>query len=212
MSRSYNIRLREDAFERFTREGFVYSINVPTKYAGPYQLRALVRDVATDRTGSANQFVEVPDLKKNQLTLSGVAITGSAAATGNPTTARVASRAEDGARSDETQSGPAVRKLRPGMFLDYGLAIYNARIDAATSRPQLDMHIVLYRDGKRVYTGSASAVEMGERGDPRSIMAGGRLRLGDNFEPGEYILQVVVTDKIEKRRSATEWIDFEVVK
>jgi hypothetical protein len=74
------------------------------------------------------------------------------------------------------------------------------------------MQVVLYRDGKRIYAGSAIPVEPGAQENTRSIMAGGRIRLPDNFEPGEYILQVIVTDKIEKQRSATEWIDFEVIK
>jgi VWFA-related protein len=212
VSRPYNIQMREDTFERYSREGLVYSINVPVKYAGPYQLRALVLDVASGRTGSANQFVEVPDLKRYQLTLSGIAVSGSALASGNSTAEQVANRASDGARDDDAQSGPAVRKLKPGMFLDYGLAIYNARVDAATSRPKLEMQVVLYRDGKRIYAGSAIPVEPGAQENTRSIMAGGRIRLPDNFEPGEYILQVIVTDKIEKQRSATEWIDFEVIK
>jgi VWFA-related protein len=212
VSRPYNIQVREDIFERYSREGLVYSINVPVKYAGPYQLRALVLDVASGRTGSANQFVEVPDLKRYHLTLSGIAVSGSTQASGNSTTAQVANRAEGGARDEETQSGPAVRKLKPGMFLDYGLAIYNARVEAATSRPKLEMQVVLYRDGKRLYAGSAIPVEASAQGNTRSIMAGGRIRLPDNFEPGEYILQVIVTDKIEKQRTATEWIDFEVVK
>ena len=32
--------------------------------------------------------------------------------------------------------------------------------------------------------------------------------------PGEYVLQVIVTDQLapEKRRTATQWIDFEIVK
>jgi VWFA-related protein len=211
VSRPYNIQVREDAFERYSREGLVYSINVPVKFAGPYQLRALVLDVATGRTGSANQFVEVPDLKRYQLTLSGIAVSGSAPARDN-STAQVANRADGGAQEDETQSGPAVRKLKPGMFLDYGLAVYNARVDAATSRPRLEMQVVLYREGKRIYTGGAIPVEAGAQENTRNIMAGGRIRLPDNFEPGEYILQVIVTDKIEKQRSATEWIDFEVIR
>ncbi len=40
------------------------------------------------------------------------------------------------------------------------------------------------------------------------------LRLGTILQPGEYALQVVVTDALasEKRRTVTQWIDFEIVK
>jgi hypothetical protein len=42
----------------------------------------------------------------------------------------------------------------------------------------------------------------------------GRLRLGPDLTPGEYVLQVIVTDKLakEKYRSATQWMDFELTK
>jgi hypothetical protein len=40
------------------------------------------------------------------------------------------------------------------------------------------------------------------------------LRLGTDLEPGEYVLQVIVTDNLakEKYRVATQWMDFELVK
>ncbi|MEK6286421.1 MAG: hypothetical protein AABO57_11820 [Acidobacteriota bacterium] len=39
-------------------------------------------------------------------------------------------------------------------------------------------------------------------------------RLGDDLAPGDYILQIIVTDKRakEKYRWATQWMDFEIVK
>jgi hypothetical protein len=44
------------------------------KRPGPYQLRVALRDVIADRIGSASQFVDVPDVKKGRLTLSGLVI------------------------------------------------------------------------------------------------------------------------------------------
>jgi hypothetical protein len=47
----------------------------------------------------------------------------------------------------------------------------------------------------------------------KMLHAATRIRL-NALQPGEYVLQVVVTDALapEKRRTATQWIDFEVVK
>jgi len=38
--------------------------------------------------------------------------------------------------------------------------------------------------------------------------------LGSEFPPGEYVLQVIITDKLakEKQQIASQWIDFEIVK
>jgi hypothetical protein len=42
----------------------------------------------------------------------------------------------------------------------------------------------------------------------------GGVRLGNELIPGEYVLQITVTDPLadEKHRVATQWIDFEIVK
>jgi hypothetical protein len=45
----------------------------------------------------------------------------------------------------------------------------------------------------------------------KRIATGARLGLGLILTPGEYVLQIVVEDLITKR-SAMQWIEFEVVK
>ena len=75
---------------------------------------------------------------------------------------------------------------------------------------------------KRVVKASSPVPEQaaapGERADYlddlKRLQAGGRLVLGTALQPGEYVLQVVVTDALakEKYRTATQWIDFEIVK
>jgi len=50
--------------------------------------------------------------------------------------------------------------------------------------------------------------------DPKRLSAKGALRLRDDLPPGQYVLQVIVTDPHPKARGATasQWIDFELVK
>src|SRR5256885_5576148 len=74
--RTYTMLLPEELYKRAQRDGLVYYVTVPVKKAGAYQLRMSLRDTATDRIGSASQFVEVPDLKKNRLSLSGLILRG----------------------------------------------------------------------------------------------------------------------------------------
>jgi hypothetical protein len=44
------------------------------------------------------------------------------------------------------------------------------------------------------------------------MVTAGEIRLGDTMKPGDYVLQVVVTDKLadEKYAVASQWMDFEV--
>ena len=216
--RTYTLKVADRHFAGFMQRGFLYTINVPVKKAGAYQLRVAVRDSSSERVGSANQFIEVPDIGKNRLTLSGLVISGS-----DPAKQKTARQAADqaaqqsgsdkeGAVEDfDPLAGPAMRVLRSGMYLDYGLLIYNAQLDPKTRQPQLETQVLLLKDGKQVFAGKVAPLSLGEQPDLKHIPASGRLRLGDEL-PGEYVLQVIVTDKLakEKYRSATQWMDFEL--
>jgi hypothetical protein len=48
--------------------------------------------------------------------------------------------------------------------------------------------------------------------DPKRLIGGGRMQLGGKIAPGDYVLQVIVTDKLarEKYGVATQAMDFEI--
>ena len=56
------------------KTGMVYGLNVPVARPGPYLVRAALRDPATEGSGSAEQFVEVPDIESGHLALSGIVV------------------------------------------------------------------------------------------------------------------------------------------
>ena len=219
-ARGYNLSVRSEGFQKLLDQGFIYAINVPINKPGGYQLRVAVRDPRAERVGSASQFIDVPDVGKDRLTLSGLVVSGY-----DPATARKAAVSRsvqtaqpagtDGAvEAIDPASTPAVRMLKRGTFLDYGFLIYNARLDPKTKRPQLESQLVLLKDGKQVFAGKLSPLTVGEEPDMKHIPTSGRLRLGDDLAPGEYMLQIIVADKLakEKDRWATQWMDFEIVK
>jgi hypothetical protein len=71
----------------------------------------------------------------------------------------------------------------------------------------------IFRDGKLIFTGAVSTIDAAQS-DLKRVPSVGRLQLGPEFEPGQYVLQVVVTDQLakEKEQIASQWIDFEIVK
>jgi VWFA-related protein len=71
---TYTIKTRGQTYEAMLRKGFVYVLISPVKSAGVYQYRIALRDTATGRIGSASQIVEIPDVKKQRLTLSSLAV------------------------------------------------------------------------------------------------------------------------------------------
>src|SRR5260370_31779061 len=62
------------------RYGVVYIVTLLMKKPGAYQLRDALRDKDSERIGSASQFVDVPDIKKNRLALSSFIVKGLSAA------------------------------------------------------------------------------------------------------------------------------------
>ncbi|HWS53832.1 MAG TPA: VWA domain-containing protein [Pyrinomonadaceae bacterium] len=203
------IALGEADYRQALQNSLVYNFDFPVKQAGAYQLRLAVRDAASERAGSARQFVEVPDVKSGKLALSGIILKG----TVPPPATAGTNGAAPPAAAEDPQAGPNMRRLRQGMLLDYRYAVYNAQPDPATNRPQVTTQMRLFRDGKPVFTGRVLPLDASQQPDMKRLGAGGRLRLGPDLTPGSYVLQVVVEDtrSKEKLRTATQWIDFEIV-
>jgi VWFA-related protein len=212
LSRTHKIRAHAESYESIIRDGLLYTVNVPIKKAGAYQLRIAVRDTASKRVGSASQFVEVPDLARQRLALSGIFVSGL-----DPQKVKQVAEgkglllaAEDAA---DAQASPALRRLRAGMEMHYAYYIYNAKLDV-TQRPELTTQIRLFHDGRLSYEGKVTAYDAGDEPDLKRLRAGGRIKLSGKAEPGEYVLQIIVTDKLgnQKQNMATQWIDFQIVR
>jgi VWFA-related protein len=212
LGRTRALRTRGEDYERLLREGFVYFVDLPLKKPGGYQLRAALRDSATGRVGSAGRFVEVPDLKDGRLALSGLLVSGEDARNireGAPDVESMPS-SEEG-RAAET--GPAVRMFRRGDQLDYAFYVYGARLNPSTQRPSLTTELRIFRDGRPVFKGKPLPFDAAGQNDLKRLVAGGGFRLGTDLAPGDYVLQVVVTDLLAEgpRRTSASWIDFQIV-
>ena len=211
---AFTLRLRGDTLERARRAGIDYAFNLPVRKPGAYQFRVAVLDRASARVGSAGQFVEVPDLKKNRLAISGI-IVGGAGKAAAPAAAPSAAGAKEGAaesRGDPAAS-PSVRRFRSNTLFDYGYVVYNARAERGRP-PQLVSQTRLYRDGRLVYTGQELPLPVDAQTDPKRVLGGARINLGSELLPGEYVLQVTVRDAQARGEhgTASQWIDFEIVK
>jgi VWFA-related protein len=213
IGRTYTVDLDRETYARAVQSGFTYVTTLPVKVPGAYQLRVAVRDSETNRIGTASQFVEVPDLSKDRLLLSGLAAFGTDEATLNNDrpNSTPGSAAPDQAQDQE--GSIANRRMRSGQILQYGCYVFNARLSKAAGRPQLQTQVRIFRDGVAVFTGSMAPYDATGAVDLKRLPVAGALRLGPVLEPGQYVLQVIVTDAPagEKPRTATQWIDFEIV-
>ena len=196
--RSYTLRVKGTDYEAAMRDGIMYALDVPIKNPGAYQLRLAVRDEKSQRVGSASQFIEVPDIRKNQLAISGISMSG---------------EYEKGGKLEAlVQASPALRRMKRGMILNYGFAIYNPKLDPS-NRTNLTTQAKLFLDGQQIFVGKEAPLTTPQPAKTKRVFAGGSIDLGANLRPGQYVMQVIVSDLLakEKSRTSTQWINFEIL-
>ena len=167
-------------------------------------MRVVLRDDASQRLGSSTQFVEIPDVKKGRLALSGLVL-------GGQQSVPVAGELEEGQlAAKDVNPTPAVRIFTQGNSIVYAYEIFNARTDR-NKKPQLEVEIRLFREGQQVTSLNPSAPDSDAQQNSQRLIGVGRMQL-TQMPPGDYMLQVIVTDKLapEKNRIAAQSMDFEV--
>jgi VWFA-related protein len=202
-AKEFVLQAKDDGqYDGLMKSGVVYVLQQPGKKPGPYQMRVAVRDVNTGLLGSATEFIEVPNLHRGRLTLSSIMLKNGAGVTG-------------GAEPDALASGrapantPAVRTFRPGDSILYLYQILNAHPDAGKG-PAVEAQVRLFRDGQPVFSGKAAPPVTDETSAPDRLVCGGALRLGQEMKPGDYVLQIAVTDEGGKHGPVTQAVDFVV--
>jgi hypothetical protein len=104
---------------------------------------------------------------------------------------------------------PAMRVFTPGEDILYGYQILNAQLDSS-QKTEIEAYSRVFRDGVEIFTGKPQPISADGQTDLKKMVSGGVLKLGGTMKPGDYVLQVVVTDKVGKE-TATQWSDFEVI-
>ncbi len=207
ITKTYTMTIKKEAVQRFLDRGFVYDFAFPIKKPGAYQLRVALRDHGSDKLGSANQFVEVPNLKKNRLQLSGVVLESMPFE--NWQKRQAGQTVPD--RGPGPLSDTSLRQFKRASVLSFGFSIYNAKQVAGASN--LSSQIRLFRDGKVMFEGALQPMPRAVGSDPTAIHFGSSLVLGTNMLPGDYLLQVTITDNLAKAKRATaiQFVQFEII-
>ena len=192
VARSQPLTVQSDNYERLLRDGLVYTISLPMRKPGSYQVRMAVRDDDSGRLGSDSQAVEVPESKASRLSVAGLIAQGV---------------------NTQIRGGPAVRRFANGDTVEYSYLVYGAR-HSANNSTDLTTQLKLFHGSEEVFTGSVLPATKANEISRDSIIVGGTFRLGSALPPGDFFLQVIVTDKLAPpgAQSSSQWIDFEIVK
>jgi len=202
VKRDIMLSLGEAEYQQAMRDGLRDAVrlrfDLPAKKPGAYQVRIAVHDLTSSKIGSAGQFVIVPDLNDKGLPLSGIVL-------------RDVSQTSTPAAVMAT---PPARRFVANSDLYFGFMAYNASINPATQLPDLMMETKLFRDGKIIGPPSQTPIEIKNQSDLSRVFVNGVFRLTPDLEPGNYFLQVAITDKAsrDKQPASTQWVGFEIVK
>lgn len=195
VAKTHVVKLRGNGYQRAMQSGFAQEIEMKLAKPGAYQIRTAIQDQGSHKTGSAMQFVEIPDLRNKQLAMSDLVATS-----------------EGWMERNDVEGGPAMRVIRAGAKLSYAALVYNARLVKAKPAPNLETQVILYRNGKAVYTGKKTPFQPSGFKEGESLSVTGSMQLGANSAPGEYVLQLAVHDleAPKKQQFAVRSVVFEV--
>ncbi|MEW6210446.1 MAG: VWA domain-containing protein [Acidobacteriota bacterium] len=194
-SHGIHLNLQPDTYREALRRGLLSTRTVSLK-PGLYQARIFIREADSGLIGTANDFVEIPKLKSDQLATSSIF-----------TDARILnSPASEGDGATLSQ-----RRFPRGSQFNYALVVYNAR--AKGGETQLEIKVRVLRGLKAVFEGPARPLQILDgSAPPQRIITGGIIQLGD-LPSDDYTLEVTIIDKLqrkESRRVVRQEIDFSV--
>ena len=119
---TYTLRVKDEDYDSVLKNGFIFREQHLIKQPGAYQIRLVMRDATTQKLGSASQYLDVPDVKKGHLAVSGILLSQSsdlAASTG--------ALANNQTQAFDAKGNAAVRIFRPGAKIAYVYGVLNTQ-------------------------------------------------------------------------------------
>lgn len=170
--------------------GVIYNARTPLA-PGFYLVKVAARDARGRQTGSAAQWVEIPDLSKKQLSLSSLHIGGRSVG--------------GGAAAPQIQFS-VDRRFSRSSKLDFLAFIYNARPSGAAV--DLSANVRITRDGRAVVSAPPIKIAPPAQTDLARIPFTGVISLGQ-LPPGRYELELEIADNSAKS-SAAQHVTFDI--
>ena len=207
----YTIHTKGATYDTILKNGFVYVLIMPLKNPGIYQYRVALRDASSGRIGSASQIIEVPDLSKQNVAISGVAVEGVTPSIWQSITqGKVGNGPGQMHIASTLLYDTVLRQFVAGNILRYGYEVYNAKLEHGTT-PKLETQARILQNNKVVVEGSIAKFDPTGQPDVKHLKISGAILLREPLPPGDYVLQLTVNDTLAKKQ-ATQLFPFEIIK
>jgi VWFA-related protein len=185
----------------------IVTVNQTAIPPGLYQVRVATRDRKSGRTGSAAEWVEIPDFKREKFALGSVFLAERPAA--GAAKAGSAAAAES-VQPQDAQAASVVcadRRFARTSWLRFLTHVYSPSA-SASAPPDLVLQVQIFRDDQPVYTAPLLKITAQDVTDLTRVPYAAEVGLGD-FPAGHYVLQLTAIDRASKQTS-TQRVNFAV--
>jgi VWFA-related protein len=218
----YDFSLTDAEVSEAKKNGIDFKTRLPVQNPGNYYASAAIRDRASGKIGTGNQFIDIPDLSKGRLSISSIFIVNSIRDVSEIKlgTTRGGGDLFSAMRDGQGVSGsPALRTYKPNDSLDYLMIIYNAK-NKEVPAPKLEFQSTLFKDGMIYSQEQPKDIDLSEMDEAGRIPILKTLFLDGKMDEGDYVLQLTVKDKptpeksraARKPRIAVQALDFQIRK
>lgn len=157
---------------------------------GLYQVRVAARDDKTGKVGTANAWIQVPDITTKKLITSSLLLGESR----NTTVTNVGS-------TPTPVNLSANHRFHSDSLLRFLIVTYNATPSPTDQKPDIAVQVQLLRDDQPVITTTLRKVGLDGVADLTHVPYAAEMSLAD-LKPGRYVLQVSVIDKVAKQSAS----------
>jgi GWxTD domain-containing protein len=181
------IPIADALFERSLDLSRVYQKVLPLR-PGRYKIDIVIKDLHTDNVGTLTQALTVPRFPEGQLTSSSLIVADLIEPV--PTRQIGSSMFVLGDLKVRPSVGQA---FRVGDDFNYWLQVYNMTVDAELHKPSATVETLILRDGQQVQKIVETTEELSGAAQQMTLH---KTIMLDDFEPGEYSLQVRIIDNL----------------
>ncbi len=199
LGRGFSVTVNPDEYAKLLKTGISCNLSFATKNAGLHQVKVAVRDNNSKQIGTISQSVNVPDVKEDEMALSGILLE-------NFTIDQWKALQSNSLKTSpaKMQQDTAIRQFKKETVLTYTYAVYFFPKIKDNKLENLTAQTILWKDGKEIFRGAPEKINAAAKFALQRQNLRGAFMLGTEMNAGHYLLQITVG-------SETQVISFELI-
>lgn len=199
VGRSFSVTVKPDEYVKLLKTGLACNLSFATKEVGLHQVKVAVRDNNSKKIGTISQSVNVPNVKENEMALSGILLENF-----TPDQWKALQSNTLKSSMSKMQQDTATRQFKKGTVLTFNYVVYVFPQMKNIKLANLNAQMILWKDGKEVFRGAPEKINLTEKFAIQRQTQRGAFMLGTDMNAGNYTLQIAVGEQ-------KQTINFELV-